>query len=111
MASPTLQCNNDRGGALRNIGKRAGMLRGAGRQFTRAPEVDHLDLVLTNGYLGQQCARGALPRTAPSRHPDRIPEACRDGNSRGLNSCGLQCSRFDMAADGDPVSLPQTQDG
>src|SRR5260370_28877297 len=50
----------------------------------------------------QQCARGALPRTAPSRHPDRIPEACRDGNSRGLNSCGLQCSRFDMAADGDP---------
>lgn len=89
------------------------MLRGAGRQFTRAPEVDHLDLVLTNGYLGKLLSNARVVRYLAQHHrdTDRIPEACRDGNSRGLNSCGLQCSRFDMAADGDPVSLPQTQYG
>ena len=49
---------------------------------------DHLDLVLTNGYLGKlarQRTGRALSRAASPRHPGRIPEACRDGSSCGLN--------------------------
>jgi hypothetical protein len=74
VASPTLQCNNDRGGALRNIGKRAGVLRGAGRQFTRAPEVDHLDLVLTNGYLGKLLSNARVVRYLAQHHRDILTE-------------------------------------
>ena len=55
------------------------------REFKMAEQsygTDHLDLVLTKGYLGKllgQRAGRAIPRAASSGDPGRISEVCRNG--------------------------------
>jgi len=51
-----------------------GCCGGAGRQFTRAPEVDHLDLVLTNGYLGKLLSNARVVRYLAQHHRDILTE-------------------------------------
>ena len=64
---------------------------------------DHLDLVLTNGYLGKLLGNARVVRYLAQHHTTscRIPEACRDGSCCGLTARGTGAASM-LAVDGDP---------